>query len=83
MGIKGRTWSEGLREVIEFGHRFTRRPTYGRKPTFYHRCLVTAGELLQRGHEDGQYMPCMELYMEFKHHFFKKGGDTREEYEDR
>ena len=66
IGIKGRMLSEGLREVIVFGHRFARRPTYGKKPTFYHRCLVTARELLRSGHEDGQYMPDIELYMESK-----------------
>ena len=83
LGAKGLSWSKELKEVIIVGHRFERRPTYGRRPTFYHRCLITARELLRRGHEDGQYMPCLDLYMEFKHQFLRKGGDTRKEYEDR
>jgi hypothetical protein len=59
------TWSRELKEAVIISHMFKKRPTYRRKPTFAHRVLVTARNLLRAGVENEQYQPSIELYKEF------------------
>jgi hypothetical protein len=49
------SWSSELKGAVMISHMFMKRPTYRRKPTFIHRVLVTARNLLRSGIEDGQY----------------------------
>ncbi len=75
--------SDQLREMINISRQFLKRPTYRRRPSMCHRVLYTARYMLRAGVEDGQYIPDVGLYKEFKNWFFRKGTCKKADFENR
>ena len=51
------------------------------KPTYVERLFITARRLLARGVDDGQFIPNIPAYVEFKLQFFHAGGKDAESYQ--
>ena len=76
--ITDRGWSENLRMVLSLNKKYEDRKWS--KPTIQERALIVARRLMAAGEDNGQFIPDVKTYLEFKLHFFHRGGKGLEDY---